>query len=115
MVQPAAARTIPTETRCPHLFIATYSSPPPHDLTLTMMRHMTMKHLFVRADVAIEIGELQAHLTFSFARAIQEPALDIWHGEERMVAAQRALSHRASCNRAARRGEYSATMEPASE
>jgi fructose-bisphosphate aldolase, class I len=55
-------------------------------------------------------------LTFSFARAIQQPALDIWHGEEsNVVAAQRALSHRASCNRAARRGEYSAGMEQASE
>jgi len=54
-------------------------------------------------------------LTFSFARAIQEPALDIWHGEEsNVVAAQQALSHRARCNRAARCGEYSAAMELAS-
>ncbi len=51
-------------------------------------------------------------LTFSFARAIQQPALDIWHGEEAKVsAAQKALFHRGSCSRAARRGQYNAAME----
>jgi fructose-bisphosphate aldolase class I len=51
-------------------------------------------------------------LAFSFARAIQQPALEIWRGEETQVsAAQLALYHRARCNRAARRGEYSAAME----
>jgi fructose-bisphosphate aldolase class I len=57
-------------------------------------------------------GRLPWALTFSFARAIQQPALQIWHGEESEVwAAQRALYHRARCNRAARRGEYRAAME----
>jgi fructose-bisphosphate aldolase class I len=51
-------------------------------------------------------------LAFSFARAIQQPALEIWRGEETNVkAAQQALLHRAWCNRAARRGEYTAAME----
>jgi fructose-bisphosphate aldolase class I len=51
-------------------------------------------------------------LAFSFARAIQHPALDIWHGEQANVAAaQKALLHRARCNRAALHGEYSAAME----
>jgi fructose-bisphosphate aldolase, class I len=51
-------------------------------------------------------------LAFSFARAIQQPALEIWHGEEAHVsAAQQALYHRARCNRAARRGAYNAAME----
>ena len=51
-------------------------------------------------------------LAFSFARAIQQPALEIWRGQEsRVNAAQEALSHRARCNRAALRGEYSAEME----
>jgi len=51
-------------------------------------------------------------LAFSFARAIQQPALDIWQGKEANVkAAQQALLHRARCNRAARRGEYTAAME----
>ncbi len=49
---------------------------------------------------------------FSFSRAIQQPALEIWRGEEAHVsAAQQALYHRANCNRAARRGEYNAAME----
>ena len=48
-------------------------------------------------------------LVFSFARALQQPALTIWRGEEANVpAAQRALIHRARCNRAAIHGDYSA-------
>ncbi|TWU30493.1 class I fructose-bisphosphate aldolase [Bythopirellula polymerisocia] len=51
-------------------------------------------------------------LAFSFARAIQQPALEIWQGKEPNVkAAQQALIHRAKCNRAARRGEYDVAME----
>ena len=51
-------------------------------------------------------------LTFSFARAIQEPALELWRGERANVEkAQRALSHRARCDAAARRGEYNAAIE----
>jgi len=51
-------------------------------------------------------------LTFSFSRAIQQPALEIWRGEPGNVAqAQRALLHRVACNRAARQGDYSAAME----
>jgi len=51
-------------------------------------------------------------LAFSFARAIQQPALEIWKGDAVNVsAAQQALYHRAKCNSAARRGEYTAAME----
>jgi fructose-bisphosphate aldolase class I len=51
-------------------------------------------------------------LAFSFGRAIQQPALEIWHGEQANThAAQQALYHRAKCNRAARRGEYDAVFE----
>lgn len=53
-------------------------------------------------------------LAFSFARAIQQPAMEIWHGQETNIpAAQKALYHRAMCNRAARRGEYTIAMEQA--
>ncbi len=49
---------------------------------------------------------------FSFARAIQQPALEIWQGKEaNVVAAQKALYHRARCNMAARRGKYDAALE----
>jgi fructose-bisphosphate aldolase class I len=51
-------------------------------------------------------------LAFSFARAIQQPAMEIWNGQQaNVVTAQRALYHRARCNQAARRGEYSPAME----
>lgn len=51
-------------------------------------------------------------LTFSFARAIQQPAMEIWRGEDaNVVAAQQALLHRAKCNQAARRGEYTEAIE----
>ncbi|CAN5575163.1 hypothetical protein BH11CYA1_BH11CYA1_20920 [soil metagenome] len=51
-------------------------------------------------------------LSFSYGRAIQNSALEIWHGEEvKVPAAQLALQHRARCNRYARRGEYNSAME----
>ncbi len=51
-------------------------------------------------------------LAFSFARAIQQPAMEIWQGQQANVSlAQKALCHRARCNRAARRGEYNPAME----
>ena len=51
-------------------------------------------------------------LTFSFARAIQQPALEAWRGRaENVPAAQAALFHRADCNRAARRGDYDAATD----
>ena len=57
-------------------------------------------------------GRIPWALAFSFARAIQEPAMQVWHGEDSNIpAAQRALVHRAQCNVAARRGEYTAAME----
>jgi fructose-bisphosphate aldolase class I len=57
-------------------------------------------------------SQLPCALAFSFARAIQQPALEIWQGKEaNVLAAQQALYHRATCNNAARRGEYTAAME----
>jgi fructose-bisphosphate aldolase class I len=51
-------------------------------------------------------------VAFSFSRAIQQPALQIWKGQDNNVsAAQQALYHRARCSQAARRGEYDASME----
>ena len=52
-------------------------------------------------------GRLPWELTFSFSRAIQQSALDLWRGQAtNVVAAQQVLLHRARCNRAAHRGEY---------
>ncbi len=51
-------------------------------------------------------------VTFSFSRALQQHALQVWAGDDtRRGPAQQALLHRARCNQAALRGEYSATME----
>jgi fructose-bisphosphate aldolase class I len=55
-------------------------------------------------------------IAFSFARAIQQPALEIWRGyEANLLAAQQALYHRVMCNAAARRGEYNMDVENAGQ
>ncbi len=57
-------------------------------------------------------GKLPWELSFSFGRAIQQPALEIWHGKEaNTAAAQKELHLRAKCNFAARRGEYQLEKE----
>jgi len=57
-------------------------------------------------------GERAWPLSFSYGRALQHPALDIGTGKEaNRFAAQQALLHRARCNSAALKGEYSAAME----
>jgi len=51
-------------------------------------------------------------LAFSFGRAIQKPALEIWQGKDaNILAAQQALLHRAKCNYTARQGKYNSEME----
>jgi fructose-bisphosphate aldolase, class I len=51
-------------------------------------------------------------LAVSFARAIQQPALESWRSQAAHgLAEQQALLRRARCNRAARRGEYTAAMK----
>jgi fructose-bisphosphate aldolase class I len=51
-------------------------------------------------------------LTFSFSRALQNPALEIWAGkDDNKVAAQQALYHRAKCNSDASMGTYQVAME----
>ena len=53
-------------------------------------------------------------LSFSYGRAVQRQALELWRGDpDRIQEAQKALYPRADCNRAARRGEYNAAMETA--
>jgi len=57
-------------------------------------------------------GRLPWALAFSFARAIQQPALEIWRGVAANVpVAQQALGHRADCNRLARRGRYDSNTD----
>jgi fructose-bisphosphate aldolase class I len=56
-------------------------------------------------------SELPWALTFSFGRALQQPALEIWNGNDANIhEAQQALYHRAKYNRAARMGRYNSMM-----
>lgn len=56
--------------------------------------------------------EMPWALTFSFSRALQYPALDLWNGKDgNTEKAQQALHHRALLNAAACRGEYTSEME----
>jgi len=51
-------------------------------------------------------------LTFSYGRALQEPALQAWKGQAANASeSQRALLERARLNGAACAGKYSAEME----
>jgi fructose-bisphosphate aldolase, class I len=60
-------------------------------------------------------GALPWHLTFSYGRALQAPALKAWGGkEESWQAGQQAVAKRARLNGLASRGEYTPEMEQAS-
>ena len=59
-------------------------------------------------------GTLPWKLSFSYSRALQEPALKAWNGDAANgSAAQAALHHRASLNSAASLGRYEESMEKA--
>jgi len=82
--------------------IAFLSGGQPYDLAAARLNAMNLKYK----------TRLPWALTFSFSRAIQQPALEIWKGlDDNKLAAQQALYHRAKCSSAARLGEYSAAME----
>ncbi|MFZ0133839.1 MAG: class I fructose-bisphosphate aldolase, partial [Desulfobacterales bacterium] len=58
------------------------------------------------------LGKNPWELSFSYGRALQEHALKAWKGRsDSVAAAQKAFSHRAACNGAARFGKYSPAME----
>jgi fructose-bisphosphate aldolase class I len=60
------------------------------------------------------IGGAPWELSFSYGRALQQPALKAWAGKAaNRDAAQRAFYHRARCNGAARYGRYTEEMEKA--
>jgi fructose-bisphosphate aldolase class I len=54
------------------------------------------------------------NVSFSYGRALQDAALETWHGrDENLDRAQQAFYHRARCNGAASRGKYTNEMEAA--
>jgi fructose-bisphosphate aldolase class I len=82
--------------------IAFLSGGQPYELASARLNTMNLKYR----------NRLPWALTFSFSRAIQQPALEIWKGlEENKSAAQQSLYHRARCSSAARLGEYNASLE----
>lgn len=61
------------------------------------------------------LGAMPWELSFSFARALQGPAMDAWRGRaENVQVAQELFYNRVKLAGAAREGEYSETMEEAS-
>jgi fructose-bisphosphate aldolase class I len=61
-----------------------------------------------------KLGPLAWQITFSYARALQDPALKAWKGDAANVeAAQKIFYHRAKMNSAARAGRYTKEMEAA--
>jgi len=66
-------------------------------------------------DAMNKIGDLPWALTFSYGRALQDPALLAWHGQDaNLKAGREALYHRARCNGAASLGTYADDMETGS-
>lgn len=63
-------------------------------------------------DAMNKIGGFDWKLSFSYGRALQQPALNAWLGkDENIEAAQQALSHRALMNKKAATGEWSQSLE----
>lgn len=63
-------------------------------------------------DAMNKLGNLPWHLSFSYGRALQEPALHTWSGNSNNIAdAQSALLTRAKLNSAATEGQYATAME----
>jgi fructose-bisphosphate aldolase class I len=91
-------RTVPAATAG----VAFLSVGQPYELAAARLNAMCVRSRYI----------LPWPLTFSFSRAIQQPALELWKGNQVNVpAAQQVLYHRAKCNSAARRGIYNAEME----
>jgi len=63
-------------------------------------------------DAMNKIGGFDWKLSFSYGRALQQPALKTWLGKkENAEAAQTALSHRALMNKKAAQGEWDQSLE----
>lgn len=59
-----------------------------------------------------QMGDVPWQLSFSYGRALQEPALKAWSGKpDQVKSAQTVFFHRAKCNGAARSGSYSRDLE----
>lgn len=63
-------------------------------------------------NAIMSMGKLPWPVSFSYSRAVEEPVLEAWQGEDaRVHEAQRAFLHRLSLNVSARKGAYKKEME----
>ena len=63
-------------------------------------------------DAMNKIGGFNWKLSFSYGRALQQPALKAWMGKaENTSIAQQALSHRALMNKLASEGKWDISLE----
>ena len=75
---------------------------------------MTGERACANLDAMVRLGPHPWQLTYSFGRALQYPALEIWAGRpENVPAAQAALIHRCRMSSLARSGEYAPEAEHA--
>ena len=59
-----------------------------------------------------KINDTSFNFTFSYGRALQQPALKAWMGHsDNKEAAQKAFSHRALMNKLAAQGRWNAEIE----
>jgi fructose-bisphosphate aldolase class I len=92
--------------------IAFLSGGQPAGLATARLNAMQQRDLPAGSASTAPPHSLPWPVTFSFGRALQQPALSLWAGKtENAGAAQRALLHRARCNAAAVQGAWRPAME----
>ena len=81
-------------------------------LATARLNAMHQRSVSKPGDTGLSRPDLPWPLTFSFGRALQQPAMKIWAGDDaNRSAAQRALLHRARMNGAAACGAYQGEMD----
>ena len=92
--------------------IAFLSGGQPAELATARLNAMHRRNISRDTAPVVTPTSLPWPVTFSFGRALQQPALSLWAGNDaNRIAAQRALLHRARCNAAAVRGAWRPAME----
>lgn len=92
--------------------VAFLSGGQPAQLATARLNALNLRMVARRTVRGTSLLTIPWPLTFSFGRALQEPAMRLWAGRDaNRDAAQQALLHRARCNGAAARGVYNSAMD----